>query len=63
MPKKTQATEALTAVTARMKAATDAQTASKQLMEKAKAAAQPQDIADIVVSEPVTVRVLPGETK
>lgn len=63
VPKKTQATEALTAVTARMKAATDAQTASKQLMEKAKAAAQPQDIADIVVSEPVTVRVLPGETK
>ena len=63
VPSKTQATEALTAVTARMKAATDAQTASRQLMEKAKAAAQPQDVADIVVSEPVILRVLPGETK
>ncbi len=63
VPKKAQATEALTAVAAKMKAATDAQSASKQLMEKAKAAAQPQDVADIVVSEPVILRVLPGETK
>ena len=61
-PKAAQAVT-LTAVTAKMKAATDAQAAAKQLMEKAKAAAQPQDIADIVVTEPVTLRVLPGETK
>ncbi|MFO0850130.1 MAG: PPC domain-containing protein [Gemmataceae bacterium] len=51
------------AMTAKMKAAADALTATKQRMEKAKAAALPQDIADIVVSEPVTIRVLPGGTK
>jgi hypothetical protein len=62
-PEKEPAAKALAAMTAKMKAATDALTATKQQMEKAKAAAQPQDIADIVVCEPVTIRVLPGETK
>lgn len=62
-PKKEQAAKALAAVTAKMKAATDALAATKQQMEKAKAAAQPKDIADIMVCEPVTIRVLPGETK
>jgi len=62
-PKKEQTAKALAAVTAKMKAATDALSATKQWVKKAKAAAQPQDIADIVVCEPVTIRVLPGETK
>lgn len=62
-PEKEQAAKALAAMTAKMKAAADALTATKQQMEKAKAAAQPKDIADIVVCEPVTIRVLPGETK
>jgi hypothetical protein len=63
LPQKEEAAKALAATTAKMKAATDALAATKQQMEKAKAAAQPKDIADIVVSEPVTVRVLPGERK
>ena len=62
-PQKEQMAKALAAMTAKMKAATDVLTATKQQMEKAKASAQPKDIADIVVCEPVTIRVLPGETK
>ena len=35
----------------------------QQQLEKAKAAAQPKDIADIIVCEPVTIRVKPVEKK
>jgi len=55
--------EAKPAITVKMKAATDALATTKQQMATAKAAAQPKDIADIVVCEPVTIRVLPGESK
>jgi hypothetical protein len=57
-----QMTKAL-AVNARMKAATDALNVRQQQLEKAKATAQPRDIADIVVCEPFTIRVLPVEKK
>jgi hypothetical protein len=46
-----------------MKAATDALNATQRQLNKAKAAAQPRDIADIVVCEPFTIRVKPTETK
>ena len=39
------------------------QTATQQQLEKAKAAAQPRDIADIIVCEPFTIRVKPVEKK
>ncbi|MBN9520209.1 serine protease [bacterium] len=61
--KKEQMTRALTAVTARMKAATDALTATRQQLTRAKDAARPRDIADIIVCEPFTIRVRPVEKK
>lgn len=61
--KKEQMTKALEAVSAKMKAASTALTAAQQQLEKAKAAAQPRDIADIIVCEPFTVRVKPVEKK
>jgi hypothetical protein len=61
--KKEQMTKAMAAASARMKAATTALSAAQQQLEKAKAAAQPKDIADIIVCEPVTIRVKPGEKK
>ena len=48
---------------AKMKTATDALNATQQQLEKAKAAAQPRDIADIIVCEPFTIRVKPVEKK
>lgn len=61
--KKEQMTKALAAVSAKMKAATDALNATQQQLTKAKEAAQPRDIADIVVCEPFTIRVKPVEKK
>jgi hypothetical protein len=61
--KKEQMTRALAAASSKMKAATEALTATQQRLEKAKAAAQPRDVADIVVCEPFTIRVKPVEKK
>jgi hypothetical protein len=61
--KKAEMAQALAAVTARMKAATDALNATKQQLNQAKQAAQPRDIADIIVAEPFTIRVKPMEKK
>lgn len=61
--KKEQMTRTLAAANARMKAATDALNAAQQQLKKAKEAAQPRDIADIVVCEPFTIRVKPVEKK
>jgi hypothetical protein len=46
-----------------MKAATDALNATKDQLKRATEAAQPRDIADIVVCEPITIRVKPMEKK
>jgi len=62
-PKKEQMTKTLTAVSAKMKAATDALNVSQQKLKMAKEAAQPRDVADIVVCEPFTIRVKPVEKK
>lgn len=59
--KKEQMSRTLAAVNAKMKAATEALTATQQKLKKAKEAAQPRDIADIVVGEPFTIRVKPVE--
>ena len=61
--KKEQMTKALAATTARMKAATDTLNATQEKLKKAKEAAQPRDIAEIVVCEPFTIRVRPVEKK
>ena len=61
--KKEQMAKALAAVNAKMKARTDALTATQQQLTRAKQAAQPKDIVDIVVCEPFTIRVLPVEKK
>ena len=61
--KKDQVAKAMAAATAKMKAATDALNASKDQLKRASDAAQPRDIADIVVSEPVIIRVKPGDKK
>ncbi|MFO0796147.1 MAG: hypothetical protein U0804_01655 [Gemmataceae bacterium] len=63
LEKKEQMARALTATTARMKAATAALTATKQQLTRAKDAAQPRDVADIIVCEPLTIRVRPAEKK
>lgn len=62
-PKKEQMTKTLATVNARMKAANDALNATKQQLNQAKAAAEPRDIVDIVVCEPITIRVKPVEKK
>lgn len=61
--KKDQMAKALAAVNAKMKAASDALTATQEKLKVVKAAAQPHDIADIVVCEPFTIRVQPVEKK
>ncbi len=61
--KKELMTKTLAAMGAKMKAAKDSLTATQQKLTLAKAAAAPRDIADIVVCEPFTVRVLPAEKK
>jgi len=61
--KKEQMTKALATVNAKMKAATEALNATQQQLKNVKEAAQPRDIADIVVCEPFTIRVNPVEKK
>ncbi len=61
--KKEQMAKTLAAVSAKMKAATDSLNATQQQLNKAKEAAQPRDIVDIVVCEPFTIRVKPAEKK
>jgi hypothetical protein len=60
---KAKADQAVAAMTARQKAATSAMTAAAERIKKATAAAAPKDIVDIVVSEPIAIRVKPAETK
>ena len=61
--KKDQMVKAVAMVTAKMKAATDALNVTKGQLEKAAETAKPKDIADIIVSEPITIRVKPGTKK
>lgn len=61
--KKAQMAKTLATVNARMKAATAALTAAQQQLLKAREAAQPRDVADIMVGEPFTIRVKPVEKK
>jgi seryl-tRNA synthetase len=61
--KKEQMVKAMAAVNAKMKAATEALNATKDQLKRATEAAQPRDIADIVVCEPITIRVKPMEKK
>lgn len=61
--KKNQMTKALADANSKMKAMASSLSAAQQQLQKAKAAAQPRDIADIIVCEPFTIRVLPAETK
>lgn len=51
------------ALAARKKEADAAVAAAQEKLKKAQAAAQPKDIADIVVSEPIAIRVKPAEQK
>jgi hypothetical protein len=53
----------LETLTARQKAASDAVTAAMQQVKAAADRAQPRDIVDIVVSEPIAIRVKPSESK
>ncbi|MCZ2341521.1 MAG: hypothetical protein LC104_06955 [Bacteroidales bacterium] len=61
--KKDETKKRLETVTKKMKAATTELTAAQKELEQAKAAAKPRDIADIMVCEPFTIRVLPVEKK
>jgi hypothetical protein len=55
--KKEAADKAVADVTTRLKAASAALTAADAQLKQATATAQPRDIVDIVVSEPITIRV------
>lgn len=61
--KKAEMTKALASMSAKMKVATDSLTARKAELQKLAEAAKPRDIVDIVVCEPFSIRVLPGEKK
>ena len=61
--KKAEADKAVAAVAARQKAAASTLAAAAEELKKATEAAQPRDIVDIVVSEPIAIRVKPVETK
>ncbi|MBC8116225.1 MAG: serine protease [Candidatus Saccharimonas sp.] len=60
---KAEADKAVEAATAKQKAATAAVTAAADRLKAATAAAAPRDIVDIVVSEPIAIRVNPAEKK
>ncbi|MCA9063066.1 MAG: serine protease [Planctomycetaceae bacterium] len=62
-PDKAEPETALRNAMARKEAADKALKAAEEELKAATAAAQPKDIADIVVTEPVAVRVLPAEAK
>ena len=55
--KKPDADKLVADIAARLKAATASLTAADQKLKNATAAAQPRDIVDIVVSEPIAIRV------
>ena len=61
--KKEEADKAVEALAARQKAATAALAAAADQLKKANEVAQPRDIVDIVVSEPIAIRVKPAEKK
>ncbi len=60
---KPEADKAVEAVTVKQKAATAAVAAAAEKIKQATAAAQPRDIVDIVVSEPIKIRVSPAAAK
>jgi hypothetical protein len=60
---KREAEQTASAVAARLKAAKDALAAASEQLKRATAAAQPKDIVDIVVTEPIAIHVKPAETK
>lgn len=60
---KPSADQAVVEAKARQQAATAALKAATDHQKKVTDAAQPRDIADIVVSEPIAIRVLPAESK
>ena len=59
LKKTTDDAKAAAEVTARLNAAKAALTAANEQLKQATANAQPRDIVDIVVSEPITIRVKP----
>lgn len=60
---KSEADKAVVAATEKQKSATAAVAAATEQVKKATANAQPRDIVDIVVSEPIAIRVNPAEKK
>jgi hypothetical protein len=60
---KAEARQALEQVTAQQEQAAAALAAAAEQLKKATEAARPRDIADIVVSQPITIRVNPAETE
>lgn len=60
---KAEADKAVQAIAERQKAAASAVAAATERLKKANEAAAPRDTVDIVVSEPVKIRVKPAESK
>jgi hypothetical protein len=60
---KAAADKALAEITEKQKAAQAALAAATEKLKQATAVAQPRDIVDIVVAEPITIRVQPAEAK
>jgi hypothetical protein len=61
--KRAEADQAVAAAAARHKEAQAALTAAAERLKKATEVAQPRDIVDLVVSEPIAIRVKPAEKK
>ncbi len=61
--KKAEAEQAVAAAVARQKTAAAALTAATEKLKQATQVAQPRDIVDIMVSEPIAIRVKPAGTK
>jgi hypothetical protein len=61
--KKAEAAKAAEEIVVRQKAATASLAAAAEHVKKVTQAAQPTDIVDIVVSEPIAIRVQPAESK
>lgn len=61
--KKPEADKAIADATARLKAAAAAVAATENQVKAATAAAAPQEIVDIIVTEPIVIRVKPAEAK
>lgn len=61
--KKADAEKVATEAKAKLKAAQDALNAANEQLKKITDMAQPRDIVDIIVSDPVTIRVKPAESK